>query len=188
MFCVKFGWNWPSGSDEEDENVKSLRTNGQTNRWTTSDQKSSVELKNRHIVLHLSVSWAVDQTMLVQWMPLESRWALLTFRSHGQRSRSNYFSLKNVCSISLDAFAGKFLNLVQWIPLVSWWPLLIFRSKCRSLYKCCPFNICWPLCLKITKLSTVDAPKEGMFPIDVQVTRSKVNVGLNPKCCRLDIL
>ena len=25
MFCAKFGWNWPSGSLEEDENVKSLR-------------------------------------------------------------------------------------------------------------------------------------------------------------------
>ena len=23
--CAKFGWNWPSGSGEEDENVKSLR-------------------------------------------------------------------------------------------------------------------------------------------------------------------
>ena len=25
MLCAKFGWNWPSGSGEEDENVKSLR-------------------------------------------------------------------------------------------------------------------------------------------------------------------
>ena len=25
MLCVKFGWNWLSGSGEEDENVKSLR-------------------------------------------------------------------------------------------------------------------------------------------------------------------
>ena len=24
--CAKFGWNWPSGSGEEDENVKSLQT------------------------------------------------------------------------------------------------------------------------------------------------------------------
>ena len=24
MLCAKFGWNWPSGSGEEDENVKSL--------------------------------------------------------------------------------------------------------------------------------------------------------------------
>ena len=29
MLCSKFGWIWPSGSGEEDENVKSL----QTDRW-----------------------------------------------------------------------------------------------------------------------------------------------------------
>ena len=26
----KFGWNWPSGSGEEDENVKSFKTDKQT--------------------------------------------------------------------------------------------------------------------------------------------------------------
>ena len=26
MLCAKFGLNWPSGSGEEDENVKSLQT------------------------------------------------------------------------------------------------------------------------------------------------------------------
>ena len=29
MLCDKFGWNWPDGSGEEDENVKSLPTDGQ---------------------------------------------------------------------------------------------------------------------------------------------------------------
>ena len=28
MLCAKFGWNWPSGSWEGDENVKSLQTDG----------------------------------------------------------------------------------------------------------------------------------------------------------------
>ena len=37
---TKFGWNWPSGSGEEVENVKSL----QTDRRTTGDQNSSGEL------------------------------------------------------------------------------------------------------------------------------------------------
>ena len=32
MLWAKFGWNWPSGSGEEDENVKSLQTDGQTDR------------------------------------------------------------------------------------------------------------------------------------------------------------
>ena len=50
MHCAKFRWNWPSGSREEDENVKSLQMDGQTDRRrTTGDQKSSLELsaKNR---------------------------------------------------------------------------------------------------------------------------------------------
>ena len=34
MLCAKFGWNWPSSSGEEDENVKSLQTDRQTDRWT----------------------------------------------------------------------------------------------------------------------------------------------------------
>ena len=32
--CAKFGWNWPSGSGEEDENVKSLRHRRQRRRTT----------------------------------------------------------------------------------------------------------------------------------------------------------
>ena len=53
MLCAKFGWNWPSGSRVEDENVKSLQTDGRTDRQTdrrtdrrqtTGDQKSSLEL------------------------------------------------------------------------------------------------------------------------------------------------
>ena len=40
MLCVKFGWNWPCGSREEDKNVKSLRTDGQTDIWTTDDRQS----------------------------------------------------------------------------------------------------------------------------------------------------
>ena len=29
-----FGWNWPSGSGEEAENVRSLQTNRRKDRWT----------------------------------------------------------------------------------------------------------------------------------------------------------
>ena len=32
MLCAKFGWNWPSGSWEKDENVKGLQTDGQMDR------------------------------------------------------------------------------------------------------------------------------------------------------------
>ena len=46
ILCAKFSWNWPSGSGEEDENVKSLQTDRPTDRQMTGDQKSSGELKN----------------------------------------------------------------------------------------------------------------------------------------------
>jgi hypothetical protein len=39
MICARSGWNWPNGSGEEYENVKSLRQWRQTN----FDQKSSLE-------------------------------------------------------------------------------------------------------------------------------------------------
>ena len=35
ILCAKFGWNWPSGSGEEDENVKSLQTDRRTDRRRT---------------------------------------------------------------------------------------------------------------------------------------------------------
>ena len=43
MLCAKFGWNWPSGSWEEDENVKSLRQRLQQHRqqWRTTEKLTS---------------------------------------------------------------------------------------------------------------------------------------------------
>ena len=51
MLLAKFGWNWSSGSGEEDENVKSLRQcrpydnddNNDDGQRTNFDQKSSIE-------------------------------------------------------------------------------------------------------------------------------------------------
>ena len=38
MLCAKFGWNWPSGSGEEDENMKSLQQNTTTTTTTDNGQ------------------------------------------------------------------------------------------------------------------------------------------------------
>ena len=40
MLCAKFGWNWPSGTGEEDENGKRLEKDGRTDRQTTDDRWS----------------------------------------------------------------------------------------------------------------------------------------------------
>ena len=56
-------------------------------------------------------TWTIPN--LVQGMPLMSRWSLLIFRAHVQRSRSNYFSEPSVlstiyilipCLLALDRF------------------------------------------------------------------------------------
>ena len=33
MLCAKFGWNWPSGSGEDDKNVKNLRRRQQRRQF-----------------------------------------------------------------------------------------------------------------------------------------------------------
>ena len=45
MLYAKFGWNWLSGSGEEDKNVKSLRKlyNDNDGQRTNYDKKSSLE-------------------------------------------------------------------------------------------------------------------------------------------------
>ena len=87
--------------------------------------------KRGHFVLHLSVSRSVSLDPfarklpnLVLLMPLKSRWPLSMFKSHGQRSRSNCWSLKKCCLLNISWF----LNLVQWLPLAikcCKWPLLM---------------------------------------------------------------
>ena len=43
MLCAKFGWNWPSGSGEEDQNVESFRWRWQR-WWGTTDKFWSEKL------------------------------------------------------------------------------------------------------------------------------------------------
>ena len=60
ILCAKFGWNWPSGSGEEDENVKSLQTDGRTDdRWSEklTWTFSSGELKCFTGVIFDHLSW-----------------------------------------------------------------------------------------------------------------------------------
>ena len=49
MLCAKFGWNWLSSSGEEDENVKSLQTDGQTD---------DVQQVIRKVHLSFQLRWA----------------------------------------------------------------------------------------------------------------------------------
>ena len=59
MLCSKCDWNWPSGSWEEDENVKSLQTDGQTEGRTTDNRRSE------------KLTWAFSSSELI--MPLKTK-------------------------------------------------------------------------------------------------------------------
>ena len=58
--CKEFGWHWPSGSGEEDENVKNLQTYRWTVGWTTDKKvirKAQVSYKiliKRHFAAHVT--------------------------------------------------------------------------------------------------------------------------------------
>ena len=63
--CLKFGWNWSSGSGEEDENVKSLQTGGRKRDNRQSDKFiwafSSGELKkNQNQIQRLEIKLFVS--------------------------------------------------------------------------------------------------------------------------------
>ena len=52
MFCAKFGWNWPSGSGEKDEHVKSLRQ--QRQRWRQTTDRWDKNGMHKYVILQYS--------------------------------------------------------------------------------------------------------------------------------------
>ena len=45
MLCAKFGWNWPHGSGEKDEKVKSLQQQEQKQQRTTDSLQISAQVR-----------------------------------------------------------------------------------------------------------------------------------------------
>ena len=45
MICTKFGWNWPSGSDKEEENVKNYHEDNIDDVQKSSFGSSKVKIK-----------------------------------------------------------------------------------------------------------------------------------------------
>ena len=70
MLCAKFVWNWPSGSGEEDENVKSLRRQLQQ-RW----QRQRLQLRWVKRTTMLLRTWQNKTTMLLRtWHNKTTMW------------------------------------------------------------------------------------------------------------------
>ena len=61
--CAKFGGNWHDGSGEENENVKILQSDRQTDGWKLGDHKNALrafslgELKTQKIMLNMHAGW-----------------------------------------------------------------------------------------------------------------------------------
>ena len=72
MLCAKFGWNWPSGSREEHENVKSLQTDGRTDdgqklTWVFSSGELIICRSSENIYSSLeATSWSFDSWLLYE--------------------------------------------------------------------------------------------------------------------------
>ena len=64
MLCAKIGWNWPSGSEEEDENVKSLQTDRQTD-GRTDGQTDAGRQVIRKAHLSFQLRWAKNTSLLI---------------------------------------------------------------------------------------------------------------------------
>ena len=78
MLCAKFGWNWPEGSGDEDENVKSLRRRQhqqQPGQRRTTDKLWSEKL-----------TWAFDSGELnkLSILPLDTASEDLAHHNHNE--------------------------------------------------------------------------------------------------------
>ena len=98
---------------------------------------------------------------LVQGLPSMSRWSLLIFRSHVQRSRSNYSSKPSVLSgqylltPSLDQYHTKCRGCNKWVDDDYWFSGHMFKGQGQTTLLSplsCPLNIFWPLYLINTNL------------------------------------
>ena len=136
--------------------------------------------KRGHIVLQLSVGRSVSMSVglsvcrpslvrsisfdpftwsipnLVQGLLSISRWSLLIFRSHVQRSRSNHSSQPTVLSAqylltpSLDQYQTWYRGCPQWVIDPYWFSSHMIKGQGQTTLLsplCCPLNIFWPLYL-----------------------------------------
>ena len=71
MLCAKFGWNFPSGSWEEDENMKSLQTDRQTDDGQQVIRKAHLSLQLGE--LKTFFSYTLQKSIIIRrslfWIP-----------------------------------------------------------------------------------------------------------------------
>ena len=110
MIPTKFGWNLPTGSGEEDENVKSLRTTHDARRTTDDGRRTTDAGQKRMAIAHLSIllRWAKKKMVLVRSV-----------------TSDYYFTGKKTCNVCM-------------IPMFCLTNVLgIYRALLSKLHKAC---------------------------------------------------
>ena len=116
MLYAKFGWNWPSGSGEEDENVKSLQTDGQTDN-------------RRQVIREAHLSWKL------KWAKKGDKDCLITLSSWECLHYYHIFGLKTgtvLCSICVIKFTKQSFDYQNIIIITS--VLLILSGPTKILF------------------------------------------------------
>ena len=110
---------------------------------------------------------------LVQELPSMSRWSLMIFMSHVQRSRSNHsfepsvLSAQYLLTPSLDQYQTLFRGCPQWVDDPCWFSGHMLKGQCQTTLHsplCYPLNIFWPLNWSIPNLV------QGLHPCFVHIS------------------
>ena len=57
MICAKTGWNWPSGSGQEDKKTKMLKVYNNNNDYAENHDDKRQQSKNGKANLRLRLKW-----------------------------------------------------------------------------------------------------------------------------------
>ena len=90
MLYAKFGWNWPSGSGEEDENVKSLQTDWRSDRQTDGRTDDDGRRAIRKAHMGFTFTWVKNERTCILH---EFDWTLVTHLYSVHRIRSVWKNL-----------------------------------------------------------------------------------------------
>ena len=124
LLCAKFGWNWSSGSGEEDENVKNLQTDRQTDRQTTDDRWSE------------KLIWAFSSGELKISRHFESTFKYKYLRSKSSNSMCSKFSAHAVDErkkVSTRKYFEKLINCAYFMIRKKWNLSINFEELIRFL-------------------------------------------------------
>ena len=111
MLCAKSVWYWPSGSWEEDENVKSLQTDNRGSEKLTSFQLRWVK-KKRELIWAKNV-WLFNTNRTSHELSLEYKYLWCTYNLQ----RNKYAKCLKFCLASTTGFNNVYMSVSPYTRL-----------------------------------------------------------------------